>query len=178
MAKDDGKAKDAKPNGESKDEIAARRRQREEEEKGKTSDPLGDGNGKDVEQRAAEAEGKAEEEDDGQFAFVVEEHGRRMTLNQLIARGTSVEYRLDLRGKSIPLTGGGGLLPPNEDVYLLVRGRPGEVKVSYTRDGDENITKATVFTSVPPKVVLNANTEAAQVMLRGEPPENEALAKS
>ncbi|MCA1571241.1 MAG: hypothetical protein LC798_13160 [Chloroflexi bacterium] len=132
------------------------------------SDPLSDE--KTVEERAGEA--ATQEEDDGQVAFVVEEHGRRMTLNQLIQRGTPVEHRIVMGSKSTQLTG--GLLDPTRDIFLAVRGVLGDVKVAFTRDAEESIDKVTIYQNVTPKNVQNAQTEAGRVLLHGEPQEADA----
>lgn len=127
-------------------------------------------NGGSVRDRAEEGEGEPDEESDGQFAFVTEEAGKKVSIGTIIARGTPVEYRITMAGKSNVLKG--ALMDPADTMILmLVRGAISKYEVSYTRDDDEKITKVTVFVHIAPKHVLHARSEAARVLLEGEPAE-------
>jgi len=128
--------------------------------------PASEGDGQSLED--IEKNGGVDEEDDGQFAFVVEEQGRRITLGTLINRGTPVEYRVTMGSKSVGARG--GLIDPNDaNILLVVRGVISNVDTKFTRDDDGRITKATIYMNIAPKVVLPAASEAAKVLLHGEP---------
>lgn len=128
--------------------------------------------GRSIEERAEAGEGDlpdlgTEEEGDGQFAFVSEGDGKRITFGTFIPKGVPVEYKITMGSKSNVLRG--KPLDPQDDVYMLVRGVIADGNVRFTRDENEKIVKATIYMVIAPRSVINAHTEQAQVMLHGEP---------
>lgn len=153
-------AKDGEP---TEDELAAARKRKGSNIEDRAAAQNGNGEG------GAPPGTKTEEDDDGQFAFVSEdEAGRRLTFGTFIPKNVPIEYRITMGSKSNVLRG--KLLDPTTDVMMLVRGKVSEGNVKFTRDEDENITKAIIYLVIAPKTVVNARTEQAQVMLHGEPP--------
>lgn len=113
------------------------------------------------------ASAETEEEDDGQVHFVWE-RGKKVTLNQLIKRGSvAVEHAFVFGGKRVK--GGSSLMDWDDAAILVSRGMPGKVSIVPTRGGGddgEGITKVVVETHVPLAVVYAADTEAAVDLVR------------
>lgn len=124
------------------------------------------GNGRSVAERAAEAakNGEEPEGDDGQLEMFIWEQGRKVTLQQLLGRGTPVEYAFVFGQKR--LKGNGQLIGLDEDVFMLSRGKMGHTKLVPTRGDDEKATKVTVEVQIVPKLLKNADTDEALEMLR------------
>lgn len=109
MANDAGKkAKDGAP---TEDELERRRAERDAEKGG---DPLG-GNGKSIEERAAD--GETREEEDGQFV-IGEIAGENITLGKLIRGNLPITFERSLMSASVP--GRDGMLDPNGETTLVV----------------------------------------------------------
>lgn len=119
--------------------------------------------GRSVSQRAEEDEEPSEDED-GQLEMFVWERGRKVTLGNLISRGTTVEYAFVFGGKR--LKGNGQLIGMEEDVFMLSRGKMGHTKLVPTRKDDETVEKVTVEVQIVPKVLKNADSDEALEMLR------------
>lgn len=137
--------------GASDDELERRRRggsakQRGEQQQVADAGEPGDGTG---------------EEDDGQL--FVWERGRKVTLGTLIARGTAVEHVFVFGGRRTK--GAGGLMSFEDTPLLIVRGKPGPVRVVPTRDDDEKVTKVTVESHVEARIVTNADSEEGLGMI-------------
>lgn len=138
-----GAARDGEPNGEGlsaeqRDELAKRRAARG------------------VDSQEPEPDAGIGEEDDGQF--FVWERGRKVTLGTLIARGTPVEHAFVFGGKRTK--GQGGLMGFDEKPLMIVRGKPGPVKIVPTYDSDEEkVTKVTIESHVNAIIVQNADSE-------------------
>lgn len=124
------------------------------------------GNGRSVAARAAEAapEGGEPEDEAGQMEMFVWEKGRKVTLGNLITRGTKVEYAFVFGGKR--LKGNGQLIGMEEDVFMLSRGKMGHTKLVPTRKDDETVEMVTVEVQIVPKVLKNADSDEAIEMLR------------
>jgi hypothetical protein len=109
------------------------------------------------------------EEEDGQYAFEIEEQGKRVTLGSLIKRGTPVKYEFKLGAKAIKGSGGMGLISFDDpEMTLVVPVRAGAVTVEPTYDGDGGIKHVTVRAAVKPLTCYDARSEAALIALRGE----------
>jgi hypothetical protein len=147
-------------------ESLAERRAREREQKEQDLEaPIGSGDDDAGAQSLDELEGEQPvgEEPDGQM--FVWEQGRKVTLGTLIARGTDVEHAFVFGGKR--LKGAGSLMGLDEDVLVVVRGKPSEVRLVPTRDDQERVTKVTIETHVAVKVLAAADSEQAVGMLAG-----------
>lgn len=116
----------------------------------------------------AAADAAADEEADGQFALEIPTTGRKISLGTMVPRGTPTEVKYKMSGKSIPNVRGG--LPDPADVtgLLLVSFIVEDVDTKFTRDADGKIEKATIYVVLGPKHVVNARSEAGEVLLRGE----------
>jgi hypothetical protein len=114
--------------------------------------------------RDREEDGEGAEEEDGQQALFVWEQGRKISLGNLIERGTAVEYAFVFGGKR--LKGNGQLIGMNEDVFMVSRGKMGHTKLVPTRDDEEKVTKVTVEVQIVPKLLQNADTDEAMELLR------------
>jgi hypothetical protein len=124
--------------------------------------------------RARVAEEEAErlrqqEEADGQFALEVPESGRKISLGTLVPRGTPTEVRYKMSGKSIANVRGGLPDPADTSGLLLVSFVVEDVQTKFTRDADGKIEKAVHYVILGPRHVVNAHSEAGEVLLRGEP---------
>jgi hypothetical protein len=122
-------------------------------------------------QRAAEEEAerqREQEEADGQFALEIPTTGRKITLGTMVPRGTPVELKYKMSGKSIPNVRGGLPDPADLTGLLLVTFLVEDVDTKFTRDGTGKIEKATIYVTIGPKHVVNARSEAGEVLLRGE----------
>lgn len=116
----------------------------------------------------AEADRKAQEEADGQFALEIPDSGRKINLGTIIPRNTPIELKYKMSGKSIPNVKG-GIMDPADVSGLLVASRVvEEVQIKFTRDADLKIEKATVYVVVGTRHVVNAHSEAGELLLRGE----------
>jgi hypothetical protein len=137
-------SKDAE--GASDDELAARRRGGSTAARGEQAA---------IEGASGETEG---EEDDGQGIFVWEK-GQKVTLTTLIKRGTPIEHAFVFGGKRSK--GQGGLMGFDAKPLMVVRGKPGPVKVVPTYDKDENLSKVVIENHVEAVVVANVETDEA-----------------
>lgn len=118
--------------------------------------------GESIEDRAGE---EPEEESDGQFTFVVEENGKQVAFRDLIKRGTPIEYRYQLSGKSIANVRG-GLIDPYAASHMMVADCVlDSVKDQYIRTGDGTVDKVILYVTLKPRAVQQAFSEAGQVML-------------
>lgn len=135
-------------------------------------DALDPERGESIAERAANGDGgKQDEEDDGQFAFEVPtpDGSRKITLGTFIPRGTPIEYRIVMKGKS--QKGVGGLLDPTDSNLLLVVPCVVEsAKPTFTRDGNGKIEKCVIYVEVTPRLFVEARTEQARLLMHGEPP--------
>lgn len=150
----DPKATDGNPDDaamqEEMDELAKRRAEAKDD---------GAGNGRPIDDQ----EPATGEEDDGQL--FVYEHGKRVTLGNLIPRGVPIEHAFvftQARRK-----GAGALIPFDEDVLLVVRGKVGSIKPVAKRDDQENVKGVTIETQVDTKVVVQADSDVAMQLLAG-----------
>lgn len=122
------------------------------------------GRGRSVAERAAEDAPDPEETEDAQQALFVWEQGRKISLGNLIERGTAVEYAFVFGGKR--LKGNGQLIGMNEDVFMVSRGKMGHTKLVPTRNDQELVEKVTVEVQIVPKLLQNADTDEALELLR------------
>lgn len=159
-------AKDEQEPSETPDELEARRQAQREREQTADFDAADPGAGG---RSLEDIEGAGDEEADGQFAFVVPETGRKITTGTLVPRGTPTEVKYKMSGKAIPNVTGGLPDPADTDGLLLVSFIVEDVDTKFTRDGEGKITKATHYVVLAPKHVVNARSEAGDVLLRGEP---------
>lgn len=164
MAKDDGGTTTTEvPGVDASDEATnelAKRRQARAETGSNGTDPAS------IADRAAE--GEAEEEDDGQVAFVLEQ-GKRVTLGSLYRRGCPIEYEFKLSGKAVKGGSNMGLIGfEDPDLTLVVPVRAGKVEVDPTYTPEGSVKKVTVRAHVKPTAVYDARTEAARAVLTGE----------
>jgi hypothetical protein len=129
-------------------------------------DPLDKGprTGKSHEEKAEEP-AEAEEQGDGQIAWVIEEDGRKISLGQLVQRGTPVLYHYSMTGKAIPDAQGGLIDPYARTVPLVVDGVPEDVKVSYVRNQDRSVKEVHVYMKIAARIVYQGLSEAATVFL-------------
>lgn len=149
------------------DDLAAKRA-------AKGSDGDGEGSGDqsleelEREREKLAAEQAASEEADGQFALEIPTTGKKITLGTMVPRGTPVEVKYKMSGKSIPNVRGGMPDPADTTGLLLVSFIVEDFDTKFTRDADGKIEKATVYVVLGPKHVVNARSEAGEVLLRGE----------
>jgi hypothetical protein len=120
--------------------------------------------GRSVSTRAETGDEHPEEDEDGQLEMFVWEKGKKVTLGNLISRGTKVEYAFVFGGKR--LKGNGQLIGMEEDVFMLSRGKMGHTKLVPTRKDDETVDMVTVEVQIVPKVLKNADSDEALEMLR------------
>jgi hypothetical protein len=111
---------------------------------------------------------KDKEEADGQFALEVGDTGRKINLGTLIPRGVSVELKYKMGGKSIPNVKGGIMDPADTSAVALISHVVEGVHVKFTRDADLKIEKATVYVEIGARHVVNAHSEAGELLLRGD----------
>lgn len=125
-----------------------------------------------IERAAAEqrADAGIDEEGDGQFAFEVPAgpNGKELKWQDLVPKGIPVEHRVAMAGKSIPNPRGGLLDPKDLNGLLLVTYVLDHYKPQYVRDGDGAIEKVVIYAVIKPKHVVNARSDAGEVLLRGE----------
>lgn len=152
------------------DELAARRAAA----KDGGDDPPAAGDGEpgdqsleELERARAEVAAEAQEAD-GQFALEIPELGKEITLGTMIPRGTPIELKYKMDGKSIPNVRGGLMDPSDTAGLLLVSFTVGNVDTKFTRDADGKIEKASIYITIVPKHVVNAHSEAGDVLLRGD----------
>lgn len=120
-------------------------------------------NGRSIAERALDD--LPENQADPEELFVLEQ-GRRVTISQLVARGTTVEYRVTLNSKSLRGGGDMGLLSYNDpDILLVVPARQGKVvhDPTYTEDGD--VEKVTVRVNFKPLTVHSATSLEGRALL-------------
>jgi hypothetical protein len=156
MAQDDDTGVDPVSNdgeGSEEDRLAAQRKKRQAK-----SDRSG---GSSMASRAANGQlddaGDAPEqgeEDDGQFVW---EQGRKVTLANIIARGTPVEHHFVFGGRRT--RGTGGLMGFDAKPLMIVSGTPGNVVLSPSYDDDGTVVKVAIENHVKAKVVTNADTD-------------------
>lgn len=119
-----------------------------------------------AEEKAADT--RAQEEADGQFALEIPDGGRKINLGTIIPRGTAVEVKYKMSGKPIPNVKG-GIMDPADISGLLLASRVVEgVNIRFVRDGDLKIEKATVDVVIGTRNVVNAHSEAGELLLRGD----------
>lgn len=111
--------------------------------------------------------GTTEEEDDGQYAFVVPQTGKRITLGTMIPRGCPTKVRYKMSGKSIGNVKGGLLDPSDPNGLLVVAYVVEDVQTKFTRNSDRKIESATIYVVLAPTEVVPAHSEAGQVLLNG-----------
>lgn len=158
MAKDDETGVDPVSKdgeGATDDELAARRK-------------AGNGGGS-AKDRAAAAEAEQRlldeedgklppeggEEDDGQL--FVWEQGRKVTLGTLVGRGIPVEHHFVFGGRRVK--GSGGLMGFDEQPLMIVRGKPGAVKIVPTYNDDEKVMKVAIENHVEARVIKPADDD-------------------
>lgn len=103
-------------------------------------------------ERAAAMTGEAE----GELPFVWEQ-GRKVTLATLIARGVPVEHHFVFGGKRSK--GSGGLMGFDAKPVMIVRGKPGPVKIVPTYKDDETVEKVAIENHVAAVIVMPADSE-------------------
>jgi hypothetical protein len=101
------------------------------------------------------------EEDDGQ-RFVWEQ-GRKVTLGTLIARSVPVEHHFVFGGRRTK--GTGGLMGFDANPIMVVRGKPGPVKIVPTYNDDETVKKVVIESHVIAVVVHNADSADGLALL-------------
>jgi hypothetical protein len=151
------------------DELAARRAAA----KDGGDDPPAAGDGEPGDQSLEELEraraqvAAEQEEADGQFALEIPEAGRKLNLGTIIPRGVPVEMKYKMTGRPIPNVKG-GLMDPADTTGLLLATRVVEkIVISFERDGDLKIEKATVEVRLGARSVVNAHSEAGELLLSG-----------
>lgn len=103
---------------------------------------------------------------DPEEELFVLEHGRRVTIGQLIPRGTTVEYRVNLNAKSIKGGGDMGLLSFGDpDILLVVPARQGKVIPNPTYDEDGNLEKVTLVVNFKPLAAHDATSREGRALL-------------
>lgn len=126
------------------------------------------GNGRSIEDRAAE--GDNELEPDAQEELFVLEGGKKVTISNLYGRGTPVMVEWQLSGKNLKGSGETGLLSYSDpDLLLVVPARAGKVEIDPTYNDDGSVKHVTLRQSLKARTFYDAQTEAAQLLLRGEP---------
>lgn len=123
--------------------------------------------GRGLAERAGDAVEPAEpaEPEEPEELFVLEQ-GRRVTISSLVARGTSVEYKVNMNAKSIPGGSDMGLLPySNPDILLIVPARQGDVRHSPTYDQDGMVKKVTVYVNFKPLTFHDATSPEGRALL-------------
>lgn len=101
-----------------------------------------------------------------QELFVIEEAGATVTYGQLVKRGTTVEVRYVMTGKSLPNTTGGIVDPYQTSILILADCVVDHVKPQYIRDAQQRVEKVILYVTLKPRRVQQALTEAGQVMLQ------------
>jgi hypothetical protein len=102
------------------------------------------------------------EEDDGQGTFVWEQ-GRKVTLANIIARGTPTEHVFVFGGRRS--RGSGGLMGFDAKPLMVVSGMPGPVTLVPTYDDEDKVTKVVVESHVRARNVANADSEEGLLMI-------------
>jgi len=122
--------------------------------------------GQPLSDRVDETEGaEVVEEEDGQQAFAVEEAGKVITLAQLVRRGTPVEVRYKMTGRSLG-AGKGGLIDPYQTTTLIVADCVvDDVKTTFLRDENQKVEGVIQYVTLKPRAALPALSEAGAVML-------------
>jgi hypothetical protein len=98
----------------------------------------------------------AAEADEGELPFVWEQ-GRKVTLGSLIAKGVPVEHHFVFGGKRHK--GSGGLMGFDAKPVLIVRGKPGPVKIVPTYTDDGVVEKVAIENHVIAEIVRPADSE-------------------
>ena len=118
-------------------------------------------NGRSLADRAGDEPEPAEQEE----LFVLEQ-GRRVTLSQMISRGTTIEYRVTMNTKSIKGGNDMGLLPFNSpDILLVAPARQGKVTIDPTYNEDGDVLKVTVRVSFKPLTIHDATSVEGRALL-------------
>lgn len=124
--------------------------------------PSSTGNGKPLAERAEDPD----DDDDPQLEmFIVEDGGRNVTLGSLVKKGTPIENRYVLTGKSIPQVSGGIIDPYKTSVLLVADCVVDHVKPQYIRDAQQRVEKVVLYVTLKPRRVQQALTEAGRVMI-------------
>lgn len=115
------------------------------------------------------AEVSTETQFDGQVAWEVEPDERRPTFGPpLVPRNTTVEYKVKIQGRGVPLKG--GVNGPRGEQVVVASLMVEKYDISYTRDDRGEITKVTITEVKTQRSVNPVRSEAAQLMLGGEAP--------
>lgn len=106
-----------------------------------------------------------EEESDGQLVFETFEAGKKVTLGNLVQRGTPVSYRFKVTGKSVPSIKGGLIDPYSTSVPLIADCVVDADTVQYVRDDQQKVKEVIVYMTLKPRQVADLRTEQGQVWL-------------
>lgn len=110
---------------------------------------------------AGDASGDASAAED-ELPFVWEQ-GRKVTLANLIARGVPVEHWFVFGGKRSK--GAGGLMGFDAKPLMVVRGKPGPVKIVPTYKDDETVEKVAIENHVAAVIVTPADSDEGMSMI-------------
>lgn len=116
--------------------------------------PGNGGNGAPLADRTDDGEPEDDEQD--QLELFVIEDGQKVSIGQLAKRGTPIEVRYALTGKSLPNTDG-GILDPFATSHLMVADCVVDhTKPQYIRDGQQRVEKVILYVSLKPRIVQQA----------------------
>ncbi len=97
--------------------------------------------------------------------FVLEQ-GRRVTISNLIARNTPIEYRMTLNSRSFRGGGDMGLLPfSSPEILLIVPARQGKVIAEPTYDEGGEVEKVTIRCNFKPLTAHDATSAEGRALL-------------
>lgn len=122
----------------------------------------GGGSGSIAERAQESPQHEAIDPDDGQGMFVWEQ-GRKVTLATLIARNVKIEHAFVFGGKRSK--GAGELMGFDAEPLMIVRGKPGAVKLVPTYDDDEKLEKVVIESHVRAVIVKNADSDEGLALL-------------
>lgn len=126
----------------------------------------GDSLGRSLAERAGDVPAPSEPEEEFEEELFVLEQGRRVTVSQLVQRGTPVEYAMNLNSKSIRGGGDMGLLSYSDpNIILIVPARQGKVVHDPTYDDDGMVVKVTVRVNFKPQTVHDVSSPEGRALL-------------
>lgn len=116
-------------------------------------------------EEAADDPDEPETDADGQLVFQTYEEGKKVTLGNLVQRGTPVSYRFAMTGKSVPSIQGGLIDPYSTSVPLIADCVVDADKVQYIRGENQKVKEVIVYMTLKPRQVADLRTEQGQVWL-------------
>lgn len=113
-----------------------------------------------------ESGGAPEEDPEDQLELFVIEDGRDLSIGQLRKRGTPIEIRFVVTGKSIP-NSEGGLLDPYATSHILIGDYVVDhVKPQYIRDSEQRVEKVVLYQTLKPRIIQQATSVRGAELLQ------------